>query len=93
MHHHKSRDFHCPEASTPPQSQAGLPISRCVGVCEMSSPWGKWRETHSAGMGIALESAVAATVEAGRWTIICGEIAAPTSLKKKMKTRARKSGG
>ncbi len=43
-------------------------------------------------MGIALESAVAAAVEAGRWTIVCGEIAAPISLKKR-KTRARESGG
>jgi hypothetical protein len=44
---------------------------------------GEWKETYSAGIGITLESAVAAAVKTGRCTTTCGEIAVPASLKKK----------
>ena len=48
-------------------------------------------KTHNAGVGIALEPAVAAAIEAGVWSVSRAEVAFPASLKSR--ARARESEG
>jgi hypothetical protein len=62
-----------------------------LGVCKYCM-----ERTHSSAVGITLEPAVTAAVEAASWPIVRGKVTVPATLKtnqKEARARARKSQG